>query len=141
MSIVKWNRSNDFFPSLLGEIFNEDMYEKVANRISVPAVNLKETETAFEIHMAAPGLKKEDFNIRLENKLLTISSEKSSESNESKDNFTRKEYSYNSFSRAFNLPESADIERIDAKYENGELRLSLPKKENETDKPREISIS
>lgn len=141
MSIVKWNRSNDFFPHLLGEIFNEEVFEKVANRGSMPAVNLKETDNAFEIHMAAPGLKKEDFKIRLENKLLTISSEASSETKESNDKFTRKEYSYNSFSRAFTLPENADIEKIDAKYENGELQILLPKKEDETDKPREIVIS
>lgn len=132
-----------FFPSLLGEIFNEDLFERaanVANNVSIPAVNLKETDSAFEIHMAAPGLKKKDFKISLENKMLTISSEKSSENNELNEKFTRKEYNFCSFSRSFNLPESADIDRIEATYENGEFRLSLPKKEDKTDKPREISI-
>lgn len=141
MSIVKWNRNSDFFPNLLGEIFNDEMYEKVANRVSMPAVNLKETDSAYEIHLAAPGLKKEDFKISLENKMLTIASEKSSKNEDSTDSFTRKEYNYSSFSRAFTLPENADIESIDAKYENGELKINLPKKEDETDKPREITIS
>lgn len=141
MSIMKWNRNNDFFPSILGEIFNDEVFDKISNRMSVPAVNLVESDNSYEIHMAAPGLKKEDFKISLENKVLTISSEKSTESEKSEDKFTRKEYSYSSFSRSFTLPENTDIERIDAKYENGELRLNLPKKEKTTDKVIEVSVS
>lgn len=141
MSIIRWNKNNDFFPGLIGEIFNDEVFDKISNRVSVPAVNLKESENSYEIHMAAPGLKKEDFKISLENKVLTISSEKSTESEKSEDKFTRKEYSYSSFSRSFTLPENTDIERIDAKYENGELRLNLPKKEKTTDKVIEVSVS
>lgn len=141
MSIMKWNRNNDFFPSILGEIFNDEVFDKISNRMSVPAVNLVESDNSYEIHMAAPGLKKEDFKISLENKVLTISSEKSTESESSEDKFTRKEYSYSSFSRSFTLPENTDIERIDAKYENGELRLNLPKKEKTTDRLIEVSVS
>ncbi|MEO8933751.1 MAG: Hsp20/alpha crystallin family protein [Xanthomarina sp.] len=141
MSIMKWNRNSDFFPSILGEIFNEEVFDKISNRVSVPAVNLVESDNSYEIHMAAPGLKKEDFKISLENKVLTISSEKSTESEEVEDKFTRKEYSYSSFSRSFTLPENTDIEGIEAKYENGELRLNLPKKEKTTDRLIEVSVS
>lgn|SRR5690554_3702428 len=141
MSIMKWNRNNDFFPSILGDIFNEEVFDKISNRVSVPAVNLVESDNSYEIHMAAPGLKKEDFKISLENKVLTISSEKSTESEELEDKFTRKEYSYSSFSRSFTLPENTDIEGIEAKYENGELRLNLPKKEKTTDRLIEVSVS
>src|SRR5699024_2319013 len=113
MSIIRWNRNNDFFPSLLGELFNEDVFERASNRFSVPAVNLKETDAGYEVHLAAPGLKKEDFKISLEDKVLTISSEKSTESEEKEEKFTRKEYSYSSFSRSFTLPENIDKESVD----------------------------
>lgn len=141
MSIMKWNRNNDFFPSILGDIFNEEVFDKISNRVSVPAVNLVESDNSYEIHMAAPGLKKEDFKISLENKVLTIFSEKSKEREELEDKFTRKEYSYSSFSRSFTLPENTNIEGIEAKYENGELRLNLPKKEKTTDRLIEVSVS
>src|SRR5690625_2024867 len=123
MSIIRWNRSNDFFPSLLGDLFNDELISRATNRFSVPAVNLKESDNGYEIHLDAPGLKKEDFKISLEDKVLTISSEKSKESEEKEDKFTRKEYSYSSFSRSFTLPENIDTESVDAKYENGELRI------------------
>jgi len=141
MSIIRWNRSNDIFPSLLGDLFNDEIINRASNRFSVPAVNLKESDNGYEIHLAAPGLKKEDFKISLEDKVMTISSEKSSETEASEDEFTRKEYSYSSFSRSFTLPENIDIENIDAKYENGELRVNLPKKEKTTDKLIEVSVS
>lgn len=141
MSIIRWNRNNDFFPSLLGDLFNDEIINRASNRFSVPAVNLKESDNGYEIHLAAPGLKKEDFKISLEDKVMTISSEKSTESEASEDKFTRKEYNYTSFSRSFTLPENIDIESIDAKYENGELRVNLPKKENTTEKLIEVSVS
>lgn len=141
MSIIKWNRSDDFFPSILGEIFNEEVFDKISNKISVPAVNLVESANSYEIHMAAPGLTKEDFKVSLENKTLTISSEKSKETEDLQDNFTRKEYSYNSFSRSFRIPENTDVEHIEAKYENGELRVFLPKIEKTTDRLVEVVVS
>lgn len=141
MSLVKWNKSNDFFPSIFGDIFNEDLFERISTKVSVPAVNLKENEKSFEIHMAAPGLNKEDFKIKVDNNILTISNESKSEKEEEEQGkFTRREYAYNKFERSFTLPESADIERIEAKYENGELKLNLPKKEDKIDKVREINI-
>lgn len=141
MSLIKFNRNHDFFPNILGDIFNDDMLDKFTTRMSIPAVNLKETETGFEIQMATPGLKKEDLKITIENNILVISSETQIEKEEEEQGkFTRREYSYRKFSRSFSLPESADTENIEAKYENGELILNLPKKENNIKKSREINI-
>lgn len=141
MSIIRWNRSNDFFPSLLGDLFNDELISRASNRFSVPAVNLKESDNGYEIYLAAPGLKKEDFKISLEDMVLTISSEQTTENKETEDKFTRKEYSYTSFSRSFTLPKNIDLENINAKYENGELKVTLPKKEKITDKLIEVSVS
>ena len=94
--------------------------------MNVPAVNITEQKDEYLVSLAAPGLKKEDFNIDVDGNMLTISSEKE-ESKEDKDKkFTRKEYSYSSFSRSFTLPEEINKEKIEAKYEDGVLRISLP---------------
>lgn len=109
---------------------------------SVPKVNIQEFDDKFEVFMAAPGMNKEDFNIRIEDNLLTISSEKKEENNENTEKYTRKEYSYQSFSRSFIVPKDVvNSENITAKYENGELYISLPKKEEaKAQPPREITI-
>lgn len=97
--------------------------------MNVPAVNITETENEYQVSLAAPGLKKEDFKIGVEGNMLTISSEKE-ESHEDKDQkFTRKEYNYSSFSRSFTLPDEVNREKIDARYEEGVLKIALPKKE------------
>ncbi len=109
---------------------------------SVPAVNVKESETGYHIEMAAPGMKKEDFRISLENGLLEISSEAKSEQNEKKENFTMKEFHYSSFKRSFTMPEQVDEGRISASYADGILKLDLPKKESAKPvAPKTISIS
>ncbi|MDO8896442.1 MAG: Hsp20/alpha crystallin family protein, partial [Bacteroidales bacterium] len=105
--------------------------------------NIKEDENGFEVEMAAPGFEKKDFKIDLNNNLLTISSEKKIE-NETKEGqqFTRREYSYQSFSRSFTLPNLVDSEKITAKYENGILKVAIPKKEEAKPKPiKQIKIS
>ena len=108
----------------------------------IPAVNINETEKEFKIEMAAPGLEKKDFKVEVENGALCISSEKEEESKEEKKNYTRREYSYNSFSRSFTLPENALPDKINAKYENGVLNITLPKKEVTISKPgKEIKLS
>lgn len=109
---------------------------------TLPSVNIQEKAEDFLVEVAAPGLSKEDFKIELEQDLLTISSEKENEKEtEENKRYTRKEYSYQSFSRSLSLPKTIDGEKISAKYENGILRISLPKKEDAKIKPpREISI-
>ena len=98
---------------------------------SIPAVNIQETEESFSVEVAAPGKTKEDFNIELENDVLTISSEdkKENETTEKNGRYTRKEFSYSTFKRAFSLPDSVDSEKISAQYNNGVLEILLPKRE------------
>ena len=110
---------------------------------TLPAVNVKELKDGYEIEMSAPGLKKEDFNVELNNNVLTISSEKKEE-DETKDKhgqYTRREFSYQSFCRSFNLPDTVDAEKINAKYENGILTLSIPNVEEVEESPKRIEIS
>ena len=97
--------------------------------MTVPAVNITDNRDAYKVSLAVPGLKKDDFKIDVDGNILTISSEKE-ENNEEKDaRFTRREYSYSSFSRSFTLPEEVNREKIEATYEDGVLKLNLPKKE------------
>jgi HSP20 family protein len=95
----------------------------------LPSVNVKESEKEYEIEMAAPGLERKDFKVEVKDGVLYISSEKEEENKEEKKNYTRREYSYNSFSRSFNLPDNCLTDNINAKYDNGILHLTLPKKE------------
>jgi HSP20 family protein len=101
---------------------------------------VKETDKAYEITMAAPGLDKSDFKIDVNGSLITISAEKEKSEEEKDEGFTRKEYNYNSFSRSFSLPEDTLTDKIDANYVHGELKLMLPKKEGAT-KTHHMKIS
>jgi HSP20 family protein len=96
---------------------------------SMPAVNIAENNDNYMVTLAAPGLKKEDFKIDLDGNMLTISSEKEENKEEKDEKYTRQEYSYSSFSRSFTLPEDVKQENIDASYQNGELKIVLPRKE------------
>ena len=98
-------------------------------RMNIPAVNIKENGNHYTVTLAPPGLKKDDFKIDVEGNMLTISSEKEENKEEKDEKFTRKEYSYSSFSRSFTLPEDVKQEAIDAHYENGELKIMLPRRE------------
>jgi len=95
----------------------------------LPSANVIENDKAFTVELAAPGMKKSDFDVNVDNGYLTISSEKEDEVEEKKENYTRHEFSYNSFSRSFLLPDTIDAEKIKAKYEDGILKLSVPKKQ------------
>jgi len=131
MSLIKWN-SKDLFPSLdsiWDDFFNRDYLTKAFDLgTKVPAVNTKETDTAYELEVAVPGMKKEDFKISLDDRFLTISSEKKEEKEEKDgEKITRKEFSYSSFKRSFQLPDNVKQEDISANYENGLLKVVLPK--------------
>lgn len=102
----------------------------VGRTLNIPAVNIKENGNHYTVALAAPGLKKDDFNISLEGNMLTISSEKEESTEDKSDRYTRKEYSYSSFSRSFSLPDDVKAESIDARYENGELNITLPRKDD-----------
>lgn len=108
--------------------------------MNVPAVNITEQKDDYVVSLAAPGLKKDDFKIEVDGNMLTISSEKEESKEEKDKRFTRKEYNYSSFSRSFTLPDEINKEKIDARYEDGVLKISLPRKE-EAKKPAAKQIA
>lgn len=132
-------RSNSFpaFGNFFDDFFSKDLFNWNDKHFTVsgatlPSVNVKETDDAFAIELAAPGMKKEDFNIELNKHVLTISSEQKEEHEEKDKNgkYTRREFNYHSFSRSFNLPaEVVESEKIEAVYKDGILNITVPKKE------------
>ena len=120
---------NDF-PAVLGKDWS----------LNVPPVNISETGDAYHLELSAPGRNKEDFKVNIDKGLLTISFEKKEESKKDDSKSLRKEFSYESFKRSFSLDENVDVEKIEAKYENGVLKFSLPKKEDVKQAPKQISI-
>ena len=128
---------DDFFKPWNEWFDNGGLWGKVMN---VPAVNITEQKNDYLVSLAAPGLKKEDFKIDVDGNMLTISSEKEETKEEKDKRFTRKEYNYSSFSRSFTLPEEINKEKIEAKYEDGVLKISLPRKE-EAKKPAAKQIA
>jgi HSP20 family protein len=148
MSIIK---RNEFFQpfSLFDDFFSRDLWNRAMTNSSstnttIPLVNIKEGNENFEVEMAAPGMDKKDFKVELDGNLLTITSEKEIQ-NEEKDGerYSRREFSYQSFQRSFQLPkEVVDADKIEAKYEHGVLRLVIPKKEEAKPRPpKMIQIS
>lgn len=131
MSLLK--KQEKAFPSVFSDLFDYDKFfggpfiKDIES--SLPATNVKETDKDFKIELAVPGFKKEDFKVALDNDVLTISAETKDEKNEENEKFTRREFSYNSFSRSFQLPKSANSDKINAKYENGILKIDISKKD------------
>jgi HSP20 family protein len=110
--------------------------------VTVPSVNVSETAKEYTLELAAPGLTRKDFNLEVENHSLCISAEKEEEKKEKEGDYTRREYSFNSFSRTFTLPENVKENEIDAKYENGVLKVVVPKmKETAVKATRKITVS
>ncbi|UBM57601.1 Hsp20/alpha crystallin family protein [Marinilongibacter aquaticus] len=138
-SLVKSFRPVNAFPSFFDGFLNE-LDQAAAQHFTqqLPAVNVSQDEDGFKLELAAPGLKKEDFNIKVDGQTLSVSAEKKTEETEQKEKYTRKEFSYTNFSRSFRLPKSVDLDKIEASHENGILFLSLPKKEEA--KPREPKL-
>lgn len=133
-----------FFDDIFGrELFNWENNNFSTTSTTLPSVNIKETAETYEVEVAAPGMEKSDFNITLDGNLLTISSVKEHKEISEQENFTRREFSYQSFQRSFELPKNVvDEEQITARYENGLLALKIPKKEEAKQKPpRMIEIS
>ena len=137
MSIV--DRNNLFFPALLNDFMGTDWLGGTQRTNTfLPKVNIKDNEEGFELELLVPGMKKEDFTVEVDKDVLTISSETKTESQEKKDNYTRREFVQSSFKRAFTLPDSVDGSKIDAKYEDGILKLVLPKKQEALPKPKRL---
>ncbi|HIE15292.1 MAG TPA: Hsp20/alpha crystallin family protein [Bacteroidales bacterium] len=145
MALVK--RNDLWFPDITS-IFDdflglggENTGLSIATGRSIPAVNIKENDKSFEVEVAAPGMKKKDFKVEVENNVLTISAEKKEEKKETKENYSRREFSYESFERSFTLPQDlVDANKISAKYEDGILRIAIPKKEEKAKLSKVINI-
>lgn len=149
MSLIKY--SNSHYPCRYNRFYNDDLFDELFNlnnrhvskpRSVSPRVNIKENEDGFTLDLATPGIDKKDLSIELNNDVLTIASKVEKEENESKENFSRREYYHQSFERSFTLPDSVNSDNIKAKYENGILSVSIPKKEEAKPKPKlEIAIA
>lgn len=144
MSLLrKYKHPISVLDNLWNEAFDRSFPHTVTkgNFLSQPHVNIRETADAFQLELAAPGLSKEDFTLNVENEHFTVKVEQKDIKEQQEDQYTRKEFNYTSFKRSFYLPESVNVEGIEAKYENGILNVSLPKKEEEKEKaPKLIEI-
>jgi HSP20 family protein len=145
MTLVKVNNPiAKTFDGLLNDFFNEipavgkNLREQA---FGFPPVNITETTNSYELEVAAPGMEKTDFALKLDNNLLSISAEKKEETKDENIKSIRREFSYRSFKRSFTLDEKIDAANIAAKYENGVLKVSLPKKEETKAVAKEISIA
>jgi HSP20 family protein len=158
MTLVKSNKSRS--PMTVSSFFNDPFFSDFAdtrrslmNRLFnggseesfdfSPAINVKEKGNDIHVEMAAPGLSKDDFNITIDDGVLTVSAEKQEKQEEEKEGYMRKEFSYNSFSRSMRLPENIDDEKeVDARYKDGVLKLVLHKRPGEDKrKPKSIKVS
>ena len=154
MSLVKFKRrpfgnliTQDFFD--MDEFFDNRKWVRNMlpdtfwnGKTDGPALNIKEMDDNFEIELAAPGFGKKDFNVTIDDGCLNISAEKSSEEEEKEENYTRREFSYNSFERSLQLPEGIKEEEIKAKYNDGILSFKLAKKEEAKKKqPKVVEIA
>jgi HSP20 family protein len=135
MSIIRYNTSlNDYVPTtfsnFVDRFFNESLSRSGGSAYSfVPKVDIVENEKAFEIHVAAPGMNKDEFKIDLNDNYLTVSGERKFTNEQKENNFHSIETQYGTFSRSFALPENVDAGNISAKYNNGILELVVPKDE------------
>ncbi|UAY55441.1 Hsp20/alpha crystallin family protein [Arachidicoccus terrestris] len=150
MSLIKRNNNVDFpsIPGIFDDFFSRDLFNWGTNnfsstRTTIPSVNVKETADNFEVELAAPGMNKSDFEITLNGNTLTIASSKQHQDEQKNSDYTRREFSYQSFQRSFQLPKDVvDEDKILARYENGLLLLTVPKREEAKQKgPRTIAIS
>lgn len=148
MTLVKFNSDKNnnqrgLVPSI-NNVFDSiftDSFFNAREATLVPAVNISETADKYQIELAAPGLSKEDFKVNLERKMLSVAVHKEQSNEQDNKNYSRREFSYNSFTRSFTLPDSADEHAIHAKYNDGILHIHIPKKEEAKLLTRQISIS
>ena len=152
MTLVKWRRPldnglsnrtamyNSPLSGLLNNIWRDDFLTNEYAQF-VPAVNLSEDEGHYHVELSAPGFDKNDFKIEIKDSVLTVSGKHETEKEVKEKNFTRKEFNYGSFQRSFSLPQEVNEEAVDAKYENGILKIALAKKEEVKKSTKEIKVS
>lgn len=132
-----------FSPFYMPGIFDDDFFPTISNRNNnMPAVNVREDEKHYFLELAVPGIDKKDLKIDIEEDVLTISSETKNETEENKDGYKRKEFSYSSFCRSFYIPENVNKDQIGANYKDGILAVDLPKQNEEKNKiSKQVQIS
>jgi HSP20 family protein len=146
MSLIKFNNRKRLFPSWTNDslksflssddFFNNDFFEEDS---LMPAMNVKEHENDFEIEFAAPGFSKKDFEVTIDDNILNVCGEKKHELEEKEEDYTRKEFSYNSFKRSLALPKTVNTDQeVKATYKNGILKLNLLKKEEAKEQPKKV---
>jgi len=149
MAIIKFNQPT--LPKMISDFFDNDNFLNDHFAASswmprtwtknIPSANVKETSKGYDIELAAPGLSKEDFKIGIENDVLSISAEKELHQNEENEKYTRQEFHYDAFNRSFRLPDTINADKIDARYENGLLKINIPKKtEHAVSAKKEIKL-
>lgn len=137
MNLIR--KQTPFFPSLIDDFINTDWNLKAPTFSgTVPSVNIKEFDSQFEIELAVPGMKKDDFEIEVEDGVLSISSTQEEEQFNEKGKYTRREFSYSSFRRSFTLPDSVNPTKIDATYKEGVLLVLLPKQKEAQPQPKKL---
>jgi HSP20 family protein len=131
-------RKSESLPAIFNDFFRpwESLFDlnggsslNTFNPVSIPSVNIVDNKDNYEVSLAAPGMKKDDFKIDIDANTLTISAEKEEKKEEKEERYTRKEFNYTSFLRSFSLPDWVNKDKVDASYENGLLKLILPKTE------------
>ncbi len=142
MSLTRNNPTGRSINNVFDELFNSlpATWGTDLRTSSAVAVNINESEKDYSLEFNAPGRNKEDFKINVENGLLTVSYEKKEEAEAKEVKSIRKEFSFQSFKRSFSLDEKINADAIEAKYENGILKIVLPKKEEVKVTPKQISI-
>ena len=144
MSLMNWNRSKDLFPAIPAFFdkmgWDDDFLSAFWNGKRMPAVNIAETDKEFSVEVAAPGMDKKDFKVSVEDNVLTISCEKEEEKEDKKKNYWRKEYSFHTFERSFQLPKNAKADKVKATYDNGILTIVMPKMKKEESKVKEVAV-
>lgn len=143
MEVVK--RSNYFPTSFFDDFLTKDLFDWsgwTSQGASIPRTNIIETDEQFMVQLAAPGMKKEDFRLELDNDMLIIQVENANTQDEHNVQYMRREFNYQNFKRSFHLPNTVEIDKIEAQYKDGLLNLNIPKKEEARRKPvKTISIS
>lgn len=146
MTLVKFNQPAKTFHGLVdellnGKFLNKDFATSDFFGASYAPVNISETKDGYSLEVVAPGFAKDDFKVKLDGPTLTISAEKKTESKDENEKHLRREFSFRSFSRSFTLDEKVEAAKINAKYENGVLHLTLPKKEAAQETVKEIIVA
>lgn len=145
MNLIKKQHNSYPTTTIWDELFGKDWIDMNGGQsvnFNMPAVNIKNNKDSVDLELAAPGMKKDDFKIEVDNDLLTISSEIKHESETTEGEYTRKEFGVQSFKRSFTIPKWVEADKIEASYKEGVLNISIPKREEAIEKPaRLINIS